>query len=319
MATHGGGPQKPDADDMPAQKPAAADDEDKTTISHDTNGNVVVGMGDEMQGNAGIVVAGLEEAQWSPEVKAYGRVVDPAALAGLISDFETAQASYVVSSNDLVRLKTLGAQGNASPKALEAAEAAAVKDRLAAQTARDHLVLAWGHKVAERAASPDFMKALTSLENVLVRADVPAGDNLSSAPAGARIVKLSGESADAEFLDTASGVDPQVQGRGFIFAISKNPSRFLAGEAVTAFLKVPGEPLKGVRVPRDAIVRTEGKGWVYILNDNGESFTRREIPLDRPAENGWFVTGSIAPGQHIVVTGAQVLLSEELKASMSPD
>jgi hypothetical protein len=179
--------------------------------------------------------------------------------------------------------------------------------------------LSWGATLANRAASPDFVQALTSLQTILVRVDVPAGDAPAAAPTGARIVRLSGDSANAEFLGAASGVDPQVQGHGYIFAIAKNHARFLAGEAVTAYLQIPGEPLKGVTIPRDAVVRTEGKGWVYVLNDNGESFTRREIPLDHPVEDGWFVDNGITAGQHIVVTGAQVLLSEELKASMSPD
>jgi hypothetical protein len=310
---------KPDADEAPAQKPAAGEDEDKTTITHDTNGNVVVGMGDEMQGTAGIVVKNPEATELVPELKGFGRVADPVVLTGLITDLSTAEATYAVSSNELARLKTLDAQGNISARALQAAEAAEVKDRMALQSAKDHLTLAWGTRVANRAASSDFVQALTALRIVLVRVDIPAGEAPAAVPTGARIVRLSGDSANAEFLGTASGVDPQVQGHGFIFVVPKNRARFLAGEAVTAYLTIPGEPLKGVVIPRDAVVRTEGKGWVYVLNDNGESFTRTEIPLDHPVDDGWFVANGVAPGQHVVVTGAQVLLSEELKASMSPD
>ena len=51
----------------------------------------------------------------------------------------------------------------------------------------------------------------------------------------------------------------------------------------------------------------------------GEAFTRTKIPLDRPTDAGWFVTGTLKPDDYIVVTGAQTLLSEELKASLSPD
>jgi hypothetical protein len=51
----------------------------------------------------------------------------------------------------------------------------------------------------------------------------------------------------------------------------------------------------------------------------GEAFTRRKIALDRPTDNGWFVTGTLKADDYIVVTGAQTLLSEELKAALSPD
>ena len=79
---------------------------------------------------------------------------------------------------------------------------------------------------------------------------------------------------------------------------------------------MPGDPLTGVIVPRDSIVRLEGAGWVYVMNKGGESFTRRKIPLDRPTDAGWFVTGSLKTDDYIVVTGAQTLLSEELKAAL---
>jgi hypothetical protein len=316
MATHAGA-GKPDPDEA-APKPAAADEEDKTTITHDTNGNMVVGMSDEMQGTAGIVVANPAEAEWSPEAKAYGHVIDPATLTGPISDFGAAQASFLVSSNELVRLKALDAQGNASARAFQAAEAAAVKDRLALQVARDKLT-ALGTPLADRAASPDFVRALSALDTVLLRADVPADQVLKSQPSSARVVRLSGETVTADYFSTSTDVNPQVQGQGFVFIVTTNSAHFASGEAVTAYLKIPGEPIKGVVVPRDAVVRTEGKGWVYVLGENGESFTRREIPLDRPAETGWFVADGLSASQHVVVTGAQVLLSAELKASMSPD
>jgi hypothetical protein len=77
--------------------------------------------------------------------------------------------------------------------------------------------------------------------------------------------------------------------------------------------------MTGVIIPRDAVVRLEGSGWVYQMNKGGESFTRRKIPLDRATDAGWFVTGSLKTDDYIVVTGAQTLLSEELKAALSPD
>jgi hypothetical protein len=63
------------------------------------------------------------------------------------------------------------------------------------------------------------------------------------------------------------------------------------------------------------VVRTEGAGWVYVLNSAGDAFTRVEVALDRPAEAGWFVTRGLSAGQYVVVTGAQQLLSIELKGA----
>ena len=81
----------------------------------------------------------------------------------------------------------------------------------------------------------------------------------------------------------------------------------------SGYLKIPGEPLAGVIIPREAVVRTEGAGWTYVLNAAGDAFTRIEVALDHPTEAGWFVSKGLTASNYVVVTGAQQLLSFELK------
>ena len=76
------------------------------------------------------------------------------------------------------------------------------------------------------------------------------------------------------FLELAPSVDPQMQGQGFLFLLKPNSLRLTSGEAVVGYLKIPGEPLAGVIIPREAVVRTEGAGWIYVLNAAGDAFTR---------------------------------------------
>jgi len=166
---------------------------------------------------------------------------------------------------------------------------------------------------------PGFIQALTMQNAVLVRIDLPAGESLPAPPNGARISTLSGNSVEAEFLGTASNVDPQTLGRGFIFIIKSNASGLLPGEAITGYIRVAGEPLAGVIVPSQAVIRTEGAGWVYLMNSGSDAFTRTAVALDHPADGGWFVTKDVTTNDYVVVTGAQTLLSEELKASLKPD
>ena len=70
-----------------------------------------------------------------------------------------------------------------------------------------------------------------------------------------------------------------------------------------------------VLVPRAALIRWEGKTWVY-LQSSRDTFVRRAITLDRPTEQGWLLTAGVKPGERIVVRGAQALLSEELKSQI---
>jgi multidrug efflux pump subunit AcrA (membrane-fusion protein) len=74
--------------------------------------------------------------------------------------------------------------------------------------------------------------------------------------------------------------------------------------------------LKGVNVPKSAVVRYLGKAWVYVVASDG-GFDRKEISLDHPIPDaaGWFVIESVKPGDRIVVTGAAALLSQEINAA----
>jgi hypothetical protein len=303
-----------------AQKEAALaaraeEDEAAPQLSHDTNGNAVISMSDEAQGDLGILVKSPAAYQMSPELMGYGKVLDAAPLAALATELATAQAAYSVSSNELSRLQTLEGQGNASARALQTAEAAAQRDRLAVQSVRERLTLSWGKAVSDQQDLGALVRSFTAWEAALVRVDLPVGDALKAQPTGARVTTLSGQSAEAEFLEPAPGVDPQMQGRGFLFLLKPNSLRLTVGESVVGYIKLPGEPVAGAIVPRDAVVRTEGAGWVYVLNSAGDAFTRVQVALDHPTEAGWFVTKGVAAGEYVVVAGAQQLLSFELKSA----
>jgi hypothetical protein len=301
-----------------AEKPAEGES-DAVTLSHDADDNVVIHMTDETQGDIGIVVTNLAAARLAPEVKAYGRVLDPSQLAGTFGDFTTAQAANETSQAELQRLKTLAAQTNTSARSLQAAEAAAARDQAQFEAARLKWIATGCAAMNGRQNFAELMKSLGSLESALVRVDLPAGENLSSPPVGARLVTLSGDQVAAGFLGAAPLVDPLSQSRGFLFLVSTNAAAFAPGAAVTAWLQLSGEAQDGVIVPRDAVVRAEGKGWVYLLNAGGEAFTRKPIALDHATESGWFIHTGAAPGDFVVISGAQTLLSQEMKSSLQAD
>ena len=99
----------------------------------------------------------------------------------------------------------------------------------------------------------------------------------------------------------------------FRLAVGATPLR--PGIAVTAYLEMPGRALKGVTVPWSAIVHHNGKNWAYV-EVSDDHVSRREVQTDHPVETGWFMSDVFKTGQHVVVTGAQMLLSEELKSQI---
>ena len=322
MSRRNGSP-KSDGENAAVEKAAgeksAGEEGEKTRVTHDEKGRTVIQMDDETQGNAGLLVAKPVAAQLSPEVKGYGRVLDPTALAAIATEWATAQAAYTASSNELVRLKTLAGQGNAPERALQTGAAAALRDQLAVQSTHDRLVVAWGRSVAGHTNLASFVDALISGRAVLVRIDVPAGEAFPATPTAARLVTLSGQTVPAEFLGAPASVDAQTQGQGFIFLAKTAPSALLPAQALTGYLQVPGEPLTGVKIPREAVVRVAGEGWIYVLGGGSDAFTRMPVMLDRPIEGGWFIAQGLSTNENVVVTGAQTLLSEELKATIKAD
>ena len=74
-----------------------------------------------------------------------------------------------------------------------------------------------------------------------------------------------------------------------------------------------GPPVSGVIVPAGAVVWHAGKAWAYVKDDDEEdSFARFEVSTSDEMEGGWFNAAGFDDDE-VVVSGAQLLLSEELK------
>ena len=280
-----------------------------------TNGHSFIKLDKESQEHAGLKLAELAAGSLQPEVKAYGRVLDPTPLAALLIESASSQSALEASTKEFERLKVLHAQDqNVSTRALEAAEAIVKRDHILVEAAQLKLIAGWGTGIASQPDLPAFVRSLAALETALARLDLPLGEALKTPPVGARIAAVGAPDSpvDAEFLGPITSADPQTQAQGFMFVIRKNP--LPPGAAVIGWLVVPGETQRGVVVPRSAIVRHEGEAFIF-LQMGDDRFERQEVELEHPLESGWFVETSLKPGQKVVVVGAQQLLSEELKGS----
>jgi hypothetical protein len=276
---------------------------------------VVIGLAVDVQRRIGLQTASPEPGTMARELKAYGRVLDPAPLVSLLAEIATARAALEASKKELDRVTLLHEQGeNASRRAVEAAEAALRRDQVAFEAARLRLVSGWGKAMAERPDHPAFVESLATHQAFLVRLDLPAGEACST-PQGARLYALDSpdKSTAAEYLGPAADVDPRAQGLGFLFHVKDGNAGLRPGQALVGFIQQPGEPVKGVVAPASAVVRAGGRAWVY-LQTSETSFARRELALDYPTGGGWLVTGGLTTNDRIVVTGAQLLCSEELKS-----
>lgn len=286
--------------------------EPESRVSPGTNGEVTVTFDAAMQQRIGLRVEALTAMSLPPEVKGFGRVLDPAPLVALLADLAPAEVAAEASRKEFERLKTLRAQDNTSERALQVGEAAALRDKLLAESLRAKLALGWGKTIAGSDKLPELAQALATMQTTLVRVDLPAGEALPGKPTGAQLVPLAADAKPiaAEFISAATSTDPQLQGQGFLFLVrGESPA---PGAALAARIQTDGAPMSGLLIPADAIVRHENKAWAYVQTA-ADKFNRREALLGRTSGEDFFVTNGFTAGEKVVTAGAQLLLSEELK------
>ncbi len=253
------------------------------------------------------------------------------------SSVEAARAAYE-------RAKVLNADNrNVSDRAVQEAAARLKGEQARLEAARDGAKLLEG--ALDASSNPDGGRALLAarggeVAEVLAQAGeaVESGQPLvrlqrfdrlvariylrpdQAAAAAAPTVRITpvgveGESLRGRRIGAAAAVDPESQMQPWLFRVSVPRSNLRPGAAVIAYLPVAGRPMSGVVVPESAVVRYAGKAWAYVQT-GADKFARRELALDAPTGNGWFVTHGITPGEQVVVVGGQVLLSEELKSQI---
>ncbi len=278
----------------------------------------VVKVDHETQERIALAVAPLEGAQSKPERVAYGRVLDPAPLLALDGEMASTEAALEMSRAANERAQGLFRAGeNVARKSVESASEQLRLDEIKLQGLRRRLALEWGESLAalDAKARAQFIERLLRGSAAFVRADLSAGDNATDAPTAARVALLGREDAPitAAEVAPAATTDPKTQAQGYLLRIDSPPFPLRAGMALSARLEMPGEPEEGVTIPRSAVVRSNGRAWIYVQTGE-EEFTREEVELGAPGEAGWFVAGELKPGEKVVVTGAQTLLSQEAKA-----
>jgi hypothetical protein len=290
-------------------------------VSRDAAGHVEIAIAPGAQKVIGLTVETLRPVVQTIEVPAYGFVLDPLPLSKLSSDLLSAQAALDASDAQYRRAKQLYAeQKNVSLRDLQIAQTAYLTDKVRFQTLQQQLRDGWGAEIAQKDARArgELVSALISRREALARVTAPIGEQLDGSPRGADVYVLGHEQQPltARAIHEAPTVDPRMQGQSFLLLISADMFPIRPGTAVSARLAT-SDKAKGVMVSRSAVVRYAGAEWVY-REAKSDVFTRLEIFPAQLTGAGYFVTQGLRPGTRIVVTGAQTLLSEEMKSAIQP-
>ena len=272
---------------------------------------------------AGIETATLEKIELAKSRRAFGRVLDPTPLVTLDADLASAEAALTASRAEFERSQKLLAAGeNTSRKLFETAEAQFRADEIKARNLKHQARLQWGAALPENDGGKRraFVEALVQGDAALARADLLPADRVQEPPKSATIFALGRENepVPATSISPAAEVDARVQAEAFILTVEKPPFPLRPGAAITAQLDLGGEKRTGYLVPRSAILRHDGRVWIYVKEKDKDEFVRKPIELDSALEKGWFVEaehGGLEAEDAVVVQGAQILLSQEMKAA----
>jgi hypothetical protein len=268
----------------------------------------------------GIELAPLEAVELANEVRGFGRLLDPVALAAPVYDRQAARAAAEAAEREYRRVQTLQrGNSNASQRDLEAARSAFERDQAALGAAEARVVSAWGAAGAARPDLAALAQSLVARKSSVARVDLPLGEDVPGNPAAARVAALADEAAGsrtATLIGSAPDADPTTQGRGFLLLVEGAP--WPPGTALAGWLAAPGPPLAGVEVPAAALVRHAGRTFVFV-EAGDDAFVRRAVELERRTPQGWLVARGLAAGDRVVLGGAQQLLSEELAGATSAE
>ncbi|HTT40500.1 MAG TPA: hypothetical protein VMH32_22830 [Burkholderiales bacterium] len=292
-------------------------------------GHAAVRVSMESQRASGIVTRALQPAIGQASSEVYGVVVNLQPLMDLrgrynaaVADARALRAAATGSGAEYRRVKALyDDERNVSERALQAAEAQWKADqaRLAAaeQSAaatRDSIASAWGETLAKWVTDADSagFDALAQQREALIQLTFPFDlqAQAGNAPMTVAPVSASSEARPARFLSTAPQSDATLPGVTYFYAASAQGLR--VGMRVAGQLKLGGTPRKGVIVPAAAVVWHGGKPWVYV-KEKDDLFVRKEVSTALELRGGWFNAGGFDADDEVVVSGAQLLLSEELK------
>lgn len=299
------------------------------------NGINIVSLSAATQQNSGITTTKLITSSFAGKIKSTGMVIG-------IDNLIEAKANYLRTQSEIAlaraasgnniqqyqRLKVLNEDDkNVSDKVVQDAlanvngdKAKIIATELQLNNLKNAIKLQWGETLANIVFSDKLAPHLASLLNrksVLVQVSLLPESSTPVAGSTLYIIPLnaSGAAIKATYVSPAALSDANGYGKTFYYSAPAEQLRI--GMRVIAEIDAVGsKPASGVVIPNQAIVWFGGKSWAYFklgTNKAGEDqFVRKPISTDTEMTSGWFNQGIDAQSE-VVVSGAQLLLSEEFK------
>ncbi len=311
---------------------AYAEDDDKpvTQVSGFTSSGTVF-LDTKAQLLSGLRTIILTPISQRAEFSAYGKAVNIQPLIDLrrryllvLTEQGGAMGRFKQAEQNSKRQLDLYREGAASKRNLQVQQAQWQTDKalldasgVQGKAIVDEALLNWGRKLTEWALSTDAdrLSAFLSGQKALLLITLPVNKQLANTIQSIEVEASGNRSAaiKAELISAALHTDNLAQGESYYFQADGRHIR--TGMRVAAWIPEQGENRIGVNIPESALIWYLDQAFVYIKTAD-EQFNRRTIEQFSATADGYFVGNSIKPGELLVTTGAQMLLSEELKGQI---
>ncbi|MDE1964620.1 MAG: hypothetical protein KGI42_12040 [Xanthomonadaceae bacterium] len=288
----------------------------------DPPGMVTLSAAEQVQ--QGVLTAPLAQAGEVDLPDAVATVRDPSPLLATAATLDSTRAQVRADAAaaraadaEAHRLQALLPKGYVSRRDVQSAEAAAAAARATGTADRARHAAAqadararWGETLAALAMQgPAALAPFADGQAALVELAWP-GSGVAQPPATVALLDPPAAPVTARLLGAAPMTDAVVQGASYFYRADdaralRSGQRLAVGVAADA----AGH---AVQVPLAAVIWYAGQPWVYAEASPGR-FHR--VPLGDGGRSGsaWVVDGALRPGERVVVRGAELLLTQELK------
>jgi len=328
-----------------------ADDDDKP-VAKPVNavGPGTIFLSAKAQSLSGLQTVTLAPSSHHPEFTAYGKAVNIQPLIELrhryllaLTERGGAAARFKQAEQNIKRQQDLYREGATSKRNLQVQQAQWQTDKalvdagsVQSKAIADEARINWGEKLAKWALSTDSdpLNAFLSGRKTLLHITLPVNKQLADDTRNIYVEAAGNRSSatKAELISAAPQTDTSTQGESYFFQVDgrrdcSRPScgidaipgdnRIRTGMRVAAWIPEQGENQSGVVIPKSALVWYMDQAFVYVKTAE-EQFSRRAIDQYSATSGGYFIGSGINVGEQLVVTGGQMLLSEEFRGQI-PD
>jgi hypothetical protein len=286
------------------------------------------------QQRAGIETRPAVQARGSLKVIGYGTVLQLEPLLQLRQQYlaarlqqDNAKARSAVSQLNWARTQALHQQDIVSTRRLQEQQAQSQSDSATLEISRDQqqtvvvasqlywgpLLTRWFVESADKNAET-FLRQQRQLIEVLVpqRVNVDARQTLYVG-----VGPQSESAVPVGFIALAPQVDAVSQQRRYFYqTLSQQSTPLPIGAHVTVSVASPMEAANAL-IPESALIWHLDSAYAFVQIGD-EQFSRRQLRDVQPAGKGFVSTADVALGDKVVISGAQTLLSQQLK-KLSPN